>query len=488
MLIDRRQPLATTLPLTWKFLGILVGVIVVAAMACVAGVPRATAEGDSPAAAERPDLEITDEPVIPGQASGGGEMSDASSAQTEARQLVDEAIRAALKDVPGAMIQTVHDPKTGRVSVTVGVPAEHFERVWRMQQEKDRRGSRSKTDMPSGMTKGMDTGDMGMGGIGMGGMRMGDQFESIFREMSPDQFKNEHIEEINNIRDTVTALLRKTEPDADPNASVDVSVVRDIRLDPCLVTLIDEVAIPAQTEGPVVELAVREGDRVERGQMLARIDDRRAMLKVDEAPGKDLDVKYAEAVAEEADADFESVLESNRRAPGTVSKTELRRHALELALTKIRVEQAQRAMAGTRAQEAQLALAETELRNYRTEAPADGIVVKIFPHVGEWVRSGDPICHIVRMERLRVEARLDVNRYSPDEVRGSDVIIEVRSVRGKVGRMPGKVTFVSPLLEDDSRCKVVAEVSNRVRDGQYLLRPGMQVTMVIKLASRPGSR
>ena len=192
MLIDRRQPLATTLPLTWKFLGILVGVIVVAAMACVAGVPRATAEGDSPAAAERPDLEITDEPVIPGQASGGGEMSDASSAQTEARQLVDEAIRAALKDVPGAMIQTVHDPKTGRVSVTVGVPAEHFDRVWMKRQGKAREGSRpgwkrmgggmvDGTGAGPGMMPGMMgpshegeevSGGGGMMGPGMGGMGM----------------------------------------------------------------------------------------------------------------------------------------------------------------------------------------------------------------------------------------------------------------------------------------------------------------------------
>jgi beta-lactamase regulating signal transducer with metallopeptidase domain/biotin carboxyl carrier protein len=543
MLIDRRQPLATTLPLTWKLLGILAGVMVVAAMACVSGVPRVAAEGDPPAtAAEEPNPDITDEPVASGQASGGGGMSDASSPETEARQSLDEAIRAALKDVPDATIQIVRDPKTGGVSVRVGVPAEHFSRVWMKQQRKTREGSRRDgkelgggmmggTGAGSGMMGGgmmgkgqedeevsggggrmgvagmgvagmdEDAKEMGMGGMGMGSTRrggMGMGGGGGFGSRIPkDQLNKVQTEETDNIRDTVTALLRKTELDAEPNASVDVSVVRDIRLDSCVVTLIDDVAIPARAEGPVVELAIREGDRVKRGQILARIDDRRARLKLEEAKGfleeaqgKDLDVRYAQTSADATSADHKQALEINEGAPGTFPEAEIRRLAMESDLARIRVEQAKRAMVGIRAQEVQLALAESELSDYRTQAPLDGIVVKVFPHVGEWVKSGDPICRIVRMDRLRVESRLDVSRYSPDEVHGSDVIIEVKSVRGKVERMPGKVTFVSPLGQDGSGSRVVAEVSNRSRDGRYLLRPGggWKVTMVVKLASRPGGR
>ena len=583
MLIDRKQPLATSLPLTGKILGIFAGVMVVAAMACVAGVPWATAEGEEaerPAVGERPNREITDEPGIAGEDSGGGETAGVDSAESEARQPVDEAIRAALKDVPNAKVQTVRDAKTGRVSVTVEVPAEHFSRVWLEQQQKafgkSRRGGMAGSGAAdSGMTSGEKTGamigsmagemmggmmgpgggdeegtggdgtmgmemigpgmggggsdtigppgmmsgppgmmsggqgtmmgmggimsapGMGMPGMGMPGMGMpGMGMEGGFGLQIPeDQLKRTQIDEANNIREMVTVMLGKAEPDAADNASVDVSVVRDIRLeDWCFVRLIDDAKIPAQAEGLVVELVVREGDRVERGQMLARIDDRRAKLKVEEvkglleeARGKDLDVRYAELTADLAIEDYESALEANRKAAGTVSNAEIVRLAMQAEVARIRVAQTERAKAGTRAQEAQLALAESELSNYRTEAPLDGIVVEVFPHVGEWVRSGDPICHIVEMSRLQVEARLDASKYSPDEVRGSDVIIEFTS-HGRVERVPGKVTFVSPLVEGDSRFKLVAEISNRARDGQYLLRPGMQVTTVVKLVSRPGGR
>lgn len=303
------------------------------------------------------------------------------------------------------------------------------------------------------------------------------------------------IQETANIRDTVTALLQETAPDSDSSASVDLSVVREIRLKPCIVTLIDDVKIPAQTEGRIVELAVREGDQVERGQVLAQIDDRRARLKLDEvkglledAKGNNVDVKYAEVALQVASADYENAIEVNRNAPGTVPKTETRRLMLQVEQFKLQVEQAQRAKAGTRAQKAQLALAESELADYDALAPLDGIVVEVFPQVGEWVKAGDPICRIVRMDRLRVESWLDVSRYSPDDVHGSDVIIEFPSRHGKVQRMPGKVTFVSPMRMDERGNVVIAEVPIRAPDERYLLAPrsGMEVTMVVKLVSRPG--
>ena len=530
MLIDRRQPLATTLPLTGKCLGILAGVTVVAAMACVAGVPRATAEGGPPAAEGEPvavaneqSLATADAPAESGQAAASSEMHNAMPAEPKSPQPVEEAIRDALKSVPGATIQISRDPKTGNASVTVGVPANYFDKAWINRQKKTRADKR-RSNQPmggAGMMMGgameesrggqmavgggmMGTGGMdgGEAGMGMGGMDMGMGMEmgmgmggGVGSRIPRDQLQKFQVEEADSIRDAVAASLQKIAQDAIPVASVNVSVVREIRLDSSVVKLIDEVMIPAYAEGPVVEWAVRQGDRVERGQLLARIDDRRARLKLDEAKGRledaqgnDVNVKYAEAALHVANADYESALEANQANPGALTNSEMRRLALAVDQYKLQVEQAQMERAGTRAQKAQLALAESELSNYRADAPLDGIVVEVFPQIGEWVRTGDPICHIVRMSRLQVEARLDVNRHSPDEVRSRDVIIEFTTPRGEVQRLPGKVTFVSPLVEADSRCKVVAEITNREKDGQYLLKPGTRVAMIVKLILRPGAR
>ena len=43
----------------------------------------------------------------------------------------------------------------------------------------------------------------------------------------------------------------------------------------------NEVDIVARTSGPIVELAVEEGDLVQKGQTLARLDDREARARLE---------------------------------------------------------------------------------------------------------------------------------------------------------------------------------------------------------------
>ncbi len=53
------------------------------------------------------------------------------------------------------------------------------------------------------------------------------------------------------------------------------------------------------------------------------------------------------------------------------------------------------------------------------------------------------------------------------------------AARGQTVRLPGKVVFVSPLVQAGDRYRVRAEVENRQQNEHWLLRPGMSASMTI---------
>lgn len=126
---------------------------------------------------------------------------------------------------------------------------------------------------------------------------------------------------------------------------------RRIVLDKCLVSLSEEVTVPAQDAGLLIRLNVAEGDLATHEQLLGQIDNRAALAahRVAEAAhfqaktqaANDFDVRYANAVAAVADADLAAAEESNRRAPNSVTAASLRRLHLEQQRAHLGVEQAE---------------------------------------------------------------------------------------------------------------------------------------------------
>ncbi len=116
----------------------------------------------------------------------------------------------------------------------------------------------------------------------------------------------------------------------------------------CQVFLIDDVPVPAMETGAIVSLAVREGDHIHQGQLLAQIDVRRsqydkltAELKRNAAMAKaqdDIEVRFAQASAGVADAELAQSEDINRRSPGTVSAAELRRLQLTSQRAKLQID------------------------------------------------------------------------------------------------------------------------------------------------------
>ena len=291
----------------------------------------------------------------------------------------------------------------------------------------------------------------------------------------------------------VTVMVLAAEAAPSPGAAG----ANTITLPNCPVSIVDEAQVPARVQGQLIELAVKEGDAVKQGDVLGRIDDAvlRKTLEVKhyqlEAAKKesdnDVNVRYAKWANMVADAEYQQAVDANNRAPGAVPQAEMRRLILERGKTSLAIEQAAHylevAKLTVQVRQAELAEVEEQLEMYRIVAPLDGVIVKRFLHAGEWVKPGDTVFHIIRMDRLRIEGMVRADQYTPGQLANAQAIFTVKLPHIGEQQFVGQTVFVSPLVEVTGEFTVWAEVTN-VRDektGQWLLRPGLTGQLTIQL-------
>jgi multidrug efflux pump subunit AcrA (membrane-fusion protein) len=274
-------------------------------------------------------------------------------------------------------------------------------------------------------------------------------------------------------------------------------------LERCIVSLVEEAEVPAREAGVLLELQIREGDVVSRGDLIARIDDsqpdfdrRKAVAEHAQAQAKaesDVDVRYAVAAEQVAKAEYDKANESNNRVPGSVTRVELDRLQLTWKRGELQIEQAQverkLATMAVQSKEVDIAAAEDAINRRKILAPLDGVVVRVYPHLGEWMQPGDPLARVVRADRLRVEGFVDAARFDPDKVRDRPVTVEVTLADERVETFKGRIVFTSPIVESGGEYLVWAEVENRQLEAghpeEWMLRPGQTVQMTIHSQQKP---
>ncbi len=270
--------------------------------------------------------------------------------------------------------------------------------------------------------------------------------------------------------------------------------VREVAfIEHCQVFLIDDVKVPAQEAGVITQLDWGEGDQVQRGQLLAQIDNRQARLSKLAAElerdaalahaGDDIEVRYAEASLGVADAELRQSEDINRRSPGSVSAAEMRRlkltrHRAELQIVRSQLEMKVAGMTAD-VQQAAVAAADESIDRRKIVAPFGGVLVDLLRRRGEWVNAGESVLRMIRLDRLRVEGFFDARQFNPEEVSGRLVTVEIERARGQKVSLQGAVVFVSPLVQAGNKYRVRAEVQNHQHDGHWLLGPGMSASMTI---------
>jgi multidrug resistance efflux pump len=258
---------------------------------------------------------------------------------------------------------------------------------------------------------------------------------------------------------------------------------------------IQDVQVPAEEAGALVSLEVKEGMRVKQGMALGHIDYSRAEaeLKVKKfdfdvaelrAKSK-VSVDYAKKAADVAQQVYKRFEEANKNLQA-VSKTDMLRYKLEwekaLLGTEKELEELKAAMLTSRSKGAELETATISLSKRTLKAPIDGVVVKVYRSVGEWVAPGDTVFRIVNVDRLKIETRLDANLYGHSDVEGKTVTVDVSLPRDQSIKVAGKVASVSPVLGVGLQLPVTVEVeSPQDKNGQPVIRAGQKASLTIHL-------
>lgn len=261
----------------------------------------------------------------------------------------------------------------------------------------------------------------------------------------------------------------------------------------CHVEIIHQVDVPARDAGVLDMLDVKEGQNVEKGALLGSIDKQDAELAVKIATAEynaskktaenTISIQYAIKSYDVARADFQSSAEANDKAPGTVTKQQMRSQKLQAERSVMQAEMAKHeyevAQLDALAKYANYERAKAAIERRDITSPLNGVVVKKHKHEGDWVQPGETVVKIIQMDRLWVEGNIDATKYARHEVVGRPVKITVDLTGGGTEVLNGKIVFASPLVVSNEY-KIRAEVENRKAPGnsnQWLLSPGLNAKM-----------
>lgn len=263
----------------------------------------------------------------------------------------------------------------------------------------------------------------------------------------------------------------------------------------CLVSIKDEVQVPAQEPGVLTALQAQEGQQVTKGQLVGQVDDTQRQMEkrlagieqkaAKEQAENDIKVRFSDAAAQVAQAEYEAAVEANNKVRGTFPLTEIRRLKLNWQKSFLEIEQSQveqrLAQFTYETREGELEATDMNIARRKIISPIDGEVVTVLKHNGEWLQPGEPVMRIVRFDTLRIEGFLNASTYDPSEVAGKPVTVVVELARGRRVQFTGKITYISPLVQAGGEYRVWAEVANRQENGQWLLRPGLNAEMTVQL-------
>jgi macrolide-specific efflux system membrane fusion protein len=274
---------------------------------------------------------------------------------------------------------------------------------------------------------------------------------------------------------TLLGRARTTSGTGEPHGAATARVTRrDIRTTVKATGVIKpmvgaEVKVGSRASGVVERLHVRIGDRVRRGQLLARLDARELTARCDRAV----------AALHSAGAQLDFARSDLRRKRELADARLLAPGDLELAERAFAVAEQQRAEA-----EANLALARTQLGYASIRAPIGGVVGSISTQEGETVSASltaPTFVTLLDLDRLEVWAYVDetdIGRIAA----GQKAVFTVDTYPDD--EFEGQVTAIYPQAEIRDNVVDYVTVITFATPSDRILRPEMTTTVKIAMDGR----
>lgn len=215
----------------------------------------------------------------------------------------------------------------------------------------------------------------------------------------------------------------------------------------------DWTEVKAQIAGEIAAVAVRSGESVKRGQLLARLD------------ARDLNARLADKRAGLAGARAQLALSSRKRdtARAMFERDLVPRMELDSAESAYRVSEANVESLEAQLEQARKAVADTEIRS-----PLDGVVSERSAQVGSAVTPGSKLFTVVDLSTLELTALVPASDIPSVEV-GQEVDFQVEGFGAR--RFGGSVERINPSTEPGSRSIAIyvqiANAAGELRGGMF---------------------
>jgi len=240
------------------------------------------------------------------------------------------------------------------------------------------------------------------------------------------------------------------------------------------------VSVVPKTAGRLEEITVKLGDRVNRGQRIAKIEDEEILEQVRQAEAA---FEVAKATIRQREADLSLAKTNAERSRNLFQRQLLPQQTLDDAEAKY--QSAQAALDLARAQNAQSQSRLDELRitlqNTIITSPVNGFVSRRAVDPGAFVSANAPVVEVVDITRVRLVANIIEKDLRQIGV-GDMARVEVDAFPGE--DFMGRIARVSPVLDPSTR---TAPMEVEISNPQYRLKPGMYARVGIVTESHPNA-
>jgi len=226
--------------------------------------------------------------------------------------------------------------------------------------------------------------------------------------------------------------------------------------------------VASEEPGRVVSIEVEEGDYVEDGDVIVRLDSERLDIELERVTAQ---VRLREGQLHEQEVELERAQRDLRRIRdlrerGSASKTELDDAISDEKATEARVEQAQ---AELRTALAERNRTQERLDDMTINAPFAGAIVMKSVELGEWVETGASIVELAAYEQI--DAWVDVPQQFIRAISGEgrEISVEITAMRETVSAP------VHRIVPDADRLSRMFPVVIRLDNSEGRLKPGMSV-------------
>lgn len=261
-----------------------------------------------------------------------------------------------------------------------------------------------------------------------------------------------------------------------------------------VLSFVNDIPIPAQTDGVIRQFLVDEGSIVAADTVLIEIDNQLAKAEEQVATKElesatlkaedDSQIKFSKASYDVAMSVFKRSQELYEEGVESLDDWEKKRLEKIKAGFQIdvshREQRINQAAVGVNEAKLNAAKVQVELRTLR--APFAGIVAQTKKERFEWVKAGEEIMRLVSLEKFRVNGSVRIVD-SPNVLEGAPARVFIPIGMGKTEVVEGVVGFVKPESEGTRdglhEYRVWVEIPNRVVGGKYLFRGSMDARVEI---------